>query len=471
MVFGRKRTAAPPAIKREICKKYQERTTGMNNDPIESRIFTVSEITGRIKEILESNPALNNIWIKGEIYNLTYHSSGHVYFSLKDDKALISAVFFRYAASKLKFRLEAGMSVFVFGNITLFEKRGSYQVNVLQVKLEGIGELQKRIEQLKANLHKEGVFDPSRKKPLPFLPGRIGVVTSPTGAAFRDIVKVAMRRYPHMEIVLAPAKVQGDDASDTIARGIEELNRPEYGIDVIIAGRGGGSFEDLLPFSEEAVVRAFSRSAVPIVSAVGHQIDHPLSDDAADAAAPTPSAAAELVIPEKKELLDELDYLIIRINNRLQWTLSSLKQRLGNVTEKRIMRDPFELLRNSEMLLTDFENRMVSRLKEIISDKRRDLMEVPHLGRMMSNLLSRKRNEYSGILKLLDKLSPLNIMKRGYSVARDRKMKLIKSIDDIETGEELILQLYRGSLNCTVHSKEEGEIIGKEKNSEKETGF
>jgi exodeoxyribonuclease VII large subunit len=437
----------------------------MNENFSESRVFTVSEITGSIKEILESNPALNNIWIKGEIYNLTYHSSGHVYFSLKDEKALISAVFFRYAASRLKFRLEAGMSVFVFGNITLFEKRGSYQVNVLQVKLEGIGELQKRIEQLKEKLNKEGIFDPSKKRPLPFLPGRIGVVTSPTGAAFRDIVKVALRRYSGMEIILAPAKVQGDDAPDTIVRGIEELNRPEYGIDVIIAGRGGGSFEDLLPFSEEAVIRAFSRSVIPIVSAVGHQIDHPLSDDAADAAAPTPSAAAELVVPSKKELRDEVEYLFIRMNNRLQWTLTSLKQRLENVTEKRVMRDPYELLRNSEMLLTDSENRMVSQLKEIVSEKRRGFMEVPDIGRIMNTLLSRKREEYNSMLRLLDKLSPLNVMKRGYSVARDRKMKLIKSIDDIETGEELTLQLYRGSLKCRVNSKEEGGTIGKEKNS------
>lgn len=437
----------------------------MNNEFSEKRVFTVSEITGNIKNILESNPALNNVWIQGEIYNLTYHSSGHVYFSLKDEKALISAVFFRYAASKLKFRLEPGMSVFVFGSITLFEKRGSYQVNVLQVKLEGVGELRKRIEQLKAKLYKEGIFDPAGKKPLPFLPRRIGVVTSPTGAAFRDIVKVALRRYPGMEIVLAPAMVQGDDAPETIVRGIEELNRPEYGIDVIIAGRGGGSFEDLLPFSEEAVVRAFYLSALPIVSAVGHQVDHPLSDDAADFAAPTPSAAAESVVPIKNELQDELEYLCVRMNNSLQWLLSSLKQRLESVTVKRIIRDPHELLRSSEMLLTDFENRLVLGLHEIISQRRKELMGVPDIGRIINTIFSKKKEKYDGTLNLLDKLSPLNVMKRGYSVARDRKMNLIKSIDDIETGDELLLQLYRGVLNCKVNSKEEGEEIGKEKNS------
>ncbi len=204
------------------------------------------------------------------------------------------------------------MSIFAFGGVTVFEKRGSCQFNVAAVRLEGEGELQKRIEQLKKKLTAEGIFDQARKRPLPFLPKRIGIVTSPTGAALRDIIKVALRRFPNIEIVLAPAKVQGDDAAQTIVRGIEELNRPEHRIDVIIAGRGGGSFEDLMPFNEESVVRAFCKSPVPIVSAVGHQIDHPLCDDAADVAAPTPSAAAEIVVPVKQDLFNEINYHIQR---------------------------------------------------------------------------------------------------------------------------------------------------------------
>jgi len=232
----------------------------MNYLEEQPKIFTVSELTKTIKVTLEKNPALNNLWVKGEIFNLTYHSSGHIYFTLKDDNAVISATFFKYANKKLNFKLEEGMSIFALGNISLFEKRGSYQINILSVKLEGVGELQKKIDQLKKKLLEEGIFDDVNKKDLPFLPGRLGIVTSPTGAAVRDIIKVALRRYPNIEIVIAPAKVQGDDAAETIVRGIEELNRPEHNTDIIIAGRGGGSFEDLMPFNEEPVIRAFYES-------------------------------------------------------------------------------------------------------------------------------------------------------------------------------------------------------------------
>ena len=251
------------------------------------KIYTITEITREIKNSLEQSPKFNQIWIKGEISNLTIHSSGHIYFTLKDENAVLSVTFFRYANKRLKFKLEEGMSVITLGGITVFEKRGSYQMNVQQVLLEGVGELQKKIEQLKKKLTAEGIFDIDKKQLIPFLPKRIGIVTSPTGAAIRDIIKVALRRFPTIEIILAPAKVQGDDAVPTIIRGIEELNEPKWNIDVIIAGRGGGSFEDLMPFNEEPVIRAFFNSTIPIISAVGHQIDHPLSVDAADIAAPT----------------------------------------------------------------------------------------------------------------------------------------------------------------------------------------
>jgi len=271
---------------------------------MDDRIFTITEITRLIKQSLENNPLFNGILIKGEISNVTYHSSGHIYFTLKDEGAVISSVLFRYAGRSLDFRLEEGQSLLAFGSLSLFEKRGSYQFIVSQVRKEGMGELLARIEKLKKKLHAEGIFDPSHKKKLPFLPRRLGVVTSPTGAAFRDIIKVALRRFPGLEIVLAPAKVQGADAAVSIIRGIEELNRPRWDVDVIICGRGGGSFEDLMAFNDEGVVRAFYNSVVPIVSAVGHQVDHPLCDDAADHAAPTPSAAAEGAVPVMKELID-----------------------------------------------------------------------------------------------------------------------------------------------------------------------
>ena len=227
-------------------------------------VYTISELTRIIKQTLADNPDLNSVWIKGEISNLTYHSSGHIYFSLKDNDAVVSAAFFKYVNKNLSFKLEEGMNVLAFGSVNIFDKRGTYQFIIAEVRLEGIGELLKRIEQLKKRLLEEGIFDASHKKKIPFLPRRIGIVTSPTGAAVRDIIKVAMRRFPNIEIVIAPAKVQGDLAAESVVRGIEELNNPEHRIDVIIAGRGGGSFEDLMAFNEEIVVRAFYNSRVPI---------------------------------------------------------------------------------------------------------------------------------------------------------------------------------------------------------------
>ena len=303
-------------------------------------VLSVSDLTRCIRLTIENSPNLNNVWVRGEISNLTFHSSGHIYFTLKDSEAVISAVFFRNANRKLNFQLEEGMSVFALGSVTVFEKRGSYQLNVLSVRPEGMGELQRKIEELKKRLLAEGIFDQSRKRELPFLPHRIGIVTSPTGAAIRDIIKVALRRYPNAEILIAPAKVQGEGSVESIVQGIHELNRAEYGLDIIIAGRGGGSFEDLIAFNDEKVIRAFYHSRVPIVSAVGHQIDHPLSDDAADLAAPTPSAAAELVFPIIADLKGELDYYSVRMTNSLNVTMREYKRAVENLEKLRIFRDP-----------------------------------------------------------------------------------------------------------------------------------
>jgi exodeoxyribonuclease VII large subunit len=426
------------------------------------KVYTVSDLTRDIKDALEKNPYLSSVWLKGEISNLTYHSSGHIYFSLKDENSLISATFFRFANKGLKFRLEEGMSVFAFGGVTVFEKRGSCQFNVAAVRLEGEGELQKRIEQLKKKLTAEGVFDQARKRPLPFLPKRIGIVTSPTGAALRDIIKVALRRYPNIEIVLAPAKVQGDGAAETIVRGIKELNRPEHRIDVIIAGRGGGSFEDLMPFNEEPVVRAFYSSRLPIVSAVGHQIDHPLCDDAADMAAPTPSAAAEMVVPLKQELFDEINYHIQRSLAGLENRARAMKIRLRGIMDRRIFREPQEIVNARELLIADLENRITASLKEAISMKRRGLMALPDISLVMANQMNLKNHRFHMALQSLENLSPLNVMKRGYAIAMDKKKALIKNIDDTEQGDRISLHLADGSLQCLVESKRRGDIFGKE---------
>lgn len=427
------------------------------SDDFIPEFFTVSEITKHLKNEIENHPGFTSIWVKGEIYNLTYHSSGHIYFTIKDDDAQLSAVFFRYANKNMKFKLEQGMSVLLFGGLTVFEKRGSYQMNVLQARPDGAGELQKRIEQLKKKLEEEGIFDASSKKKLPLLPKRIGVVTSPTGAAIRDILKVALRRYPNIEIILAPAIVQGEGAAPTIAAAIKELNKPERKIDVIIAGRGGGSFEDLMPFNEEVVVRAFYNSRVPIISAVGHQIDHPLSDDAADTAAPTPSAAAEIAVPLKSDLADEVNYHYSRIEGALLRQVRESATTYKNIISKKVFRTPLDMINSRSMLLDEMESRLAAVMKRGISGKREKFLMLPDINRLQKSLISIKKHKFQMALHGIEKMSPLNIMKRGYSIAEDYNGTVIKSVENVKAEDKIEIRLNDGRIKTTVDSVIKGE--------------
>lgn len=411
--------------------------------------YSISEFTLLIKNSLERNPVLNSVWIRGEISNLTMHSSGHIYLTLKDENAVLQSAFFKNNNKQLNFKLKEGMSVFALGDISVFEKRGNYQFLIRQMRSDGLGELQQKIEELKKRLFAEGIFSPEHKRELPFLPKRIGVVTSPTGAAFRDILKVALRRYPNIEIILAPAKVQGDDAAETIVRGIEELNKQKWGIDVIIAGRGGGSFEDLMPFNEEIVVRAFYNSRVPIISAVGHQIDHPLSDDAADRYAPTPSAAAEMAIPDKSELVSEVEYFLSRLNNSVGSLIREKQLSFTHLKGSRVLSNPLEIVYQREGLLDDIELRAVNTLKDYVAASRRRLLELPDMNSQMKQIIDRKNHEYLIKLQGLENLSPISILKRGYSLAYENN-QLLKSVKQIEVNDKIDLQLADGSLKCTV---------------------
>lgn len=425
------------------------------------KILSVTELTRNIRGSLESNPEFTNLWIKGEISNLTLHSSGHIYFTLKDEGAVISAVFFKNSNKGLAFKLEEGLSVLAFGGVTVFEKRGSYQFNVNALRLEGIGELQKKIEQLKIKLGSQGVFDNARKRPLPFLPKKIGIVTSPTGAAIRDIMKVALRRYPNIQIIIAPAKVQGDDSPKSIVRAIAELNKPEYGIDLIIAARGGGSFEDLIAFSDEAVVMAFYSSRVPIVSAVGHQIDHPLSDDAADMFAPTPSAAAELCVPLKSELKNEIEYISRKIKTALAVRMRESRARVQTLSEKKVFRAPMDIVNLKNLYLSDVEGRMIMAMKDIISSSAGKLNSLPDIRTSTAALLKERRHRLSLAIGMIEQLSPLGVMRRGYSIAVNEN-GIIRKTSDAVAGSPFKLRLADGSLSCVVNSLNKGDIIGKE---------
>jgi len=421
-------------------------------EEVKPRVYTVAQINGLIKSEIENNDYLSSVWVSGEVYNLTYHSSGHIYFTLKDDSSSISAVFFKYANKNLKFKLEEGMKVLVFGGITVFEKRGSYQLNVLQARPDGAGELQKRIEQLKKKLTEEGIFDQSRKKKLPFIPARLGVVTSPTGAAVRDIIKVALRRYPNIEIIIAPAKVQGDDAAVSIATAIRELNKPHWGIDVIIAGRGGGSFEDLMAFNEEIVIRAFADSKVPIISAVGHQIDHPLSDDAADVAAPTPSAAAEIAVPVKSDIVDEIEYMKTRMSNSLSNKYTKYNTALQSIISRKIFKSPYEILNSRQMLLSEIENRMIFLMKNRVSSLREKFLRLPDISKLHKKILVQKKHDLELMIQNLNSLSPLNIMSRGYSIVLDKNKSLIKSVKKLKQDDTVEIKFIDGSALAQINS-------------------
>jgi exodeoxyribonuclease VII large subunit len=344
------------------------------------------------------------------------------------------------------------MKILAYGGITLFDKRGSYQFNVTQARPEGIGELQKRIEQLRKKLSEEGIFDKSRKMKLPFLPKRIGIVTSPTGAAVRDIIKVALRRYPNIEIIIAPAKVQGEDAPLSIAAAIKELNKPEWKIDLIIAGRGGGSFEDLLPFNEEIVVRAFAESKIPIISAVGHQIDHPLSDDAADIYAPTPSAAAEIAVPVKSDIASEVEYLKIRMSNYITRMFSQNKMSLHNTISKRVFKNPFEILNIRQMTLSDVENRMTYSMKNSVSAMKEEFLKIIDINQLQKKILIQKRHGFEMTVQKINNLSPLNIMSRGYSIVFDNNKSVINSIDKLKQGDRVNIKFIDGTSGAIIDS-------------------
>lgn len=388
----------------------------MKNDEKEKHIYSVSEITKYMRVILEDS--FPGIWVEGEISNYTFHSSGHIYFSLRDAASTLKCAFFKRSNEKLKFKLKDGMKVICFGSISVYEARGDYQLIVEEVEPKGVGALQLQFEQLKEKLRKEGLFDEAHKVPIPYLPTRIGIVTSPTGAAIRDILNIARRRFANVEIIINPVKVQGDTAKDEIAEAVRMFNRLKN-IDVMIVTRGGGSLEDLWPFNEEIVARAIYDSDIPVISAVGHEIDYTISDFTADFRAPTPSAAAELVIPRKDDLVNAITTYVTRLKNALTGKINFLKERLTNLKDSYVLRQPLNLV-------VQYEQR--------IDDLRKDLaIHIDYLIKMRGenfNLLSSK----------LETLNPLAILNRGYSITTKspegiiiKDVKILKKDDEVET--------------------------------------
>ena len=411
-------------------KADQEEQKVFSKEKVE-KFFTVSQITRKIRASLEHN--FSNISILGEISNVRTPGSGHVYLTLKDKSSQLQAVVFRNIANKIKFELKDGMEVISFGSVTVYEPRGQYQLIINKIEPKGIGALQLAFQQLKEKLVKEGLFDQAHKKPIPFIPQKIGVVTSPTGAAIKDILNIIDRRFANIEILIYPVKVQGEGAAQEIAEAITELNALTD-INVIIAGRGGGSLEDLWAFNEEVVARSIYNSRIPVISAVGHEIDITIADLVADKRALTPSEAGELVVPRKDLLLDMLEKLNTRLLQSLTGKLRLSKERLVRVANSYVMRQPFDRLRRWQQRLDEFAQRLY--------------INITHA-------LNTEREKLSGIAGKLESLSPLNVLKRGYTITtRLEDNKSLREAKGLNKGDKIKTNFSKGSVISTTLSIE-----------------
>jgi len=434
------------------------------------RIYSISEINDQIKGLLEKSFPL--IWISGEISNFRRPSSGHGYFTLKDARSQISAVMFRAQMRNLKFDPEDGLSIVGLGRISVYEPRGTYQIILEYIEPKGVGALQIAFEQLKAKLAAEGLFEESLKKPLPFLPSRISVITSPTGAVIHDIIHVVTRRFPGISIEIVPVKVQGEGSVDDIEKAFQLLNNRNTS-DVIILARGGGSLEDLVAFNSERVARAIFGSRIPVVSAVGHETDFTIADFVADLRAPTPSAAAELVSPSRDDLVRRCSELTLRITSRTYRYIEHLQSRLSETTRHLI--HPRQRIQDSRMRLDEISarayrsvtiqiqqnrERLTWRTNTLLSASPRNQVHNSHVilkQYSINNLnyikfiLSNNTAGFRELTARLQALSPLAILSRGYSITRSiPRAEVIRNSNDVRVGQDLEILLARGILLCTV---------------------
>ena len=390
--------------------------------------LTVTELNRYIKDLVDINPPLGDIYIKGEISNFKAHSSGHYYFSLKDSDSVLKAVMFRMSASRLGYMPQNGMKVVAHGRISVYERGGEYQLYADSMEPDGVGAMYMALEQLKAKLSAMGLFDESRKKPLPKIPSAVGVVTSPTGAAVRDIINVCTRRFPYARIRVYPALVQGDGAVDSVAAGIEYFNRCG-GADVLIVGRGGGSIEDLWAFNSEKVALAVSRSRIPVISAVGHETDVTICDLVADRRAPTPSAAAELAVPETAELKQKFNNVITRETAVLMGRIDAKKKELDRLAASRVLTSP----------AASFEDRSVT--VDRLSDR---------LARAQNNILEKKTALLKSGATSLSALNPMAVLSRGYGAVFAADGSVIKSAGSLSVGDTVKLTLSDGDALCGI---------------------
>ena len=393
--------------------------------------MTVSELNNRIKSLIDGDRVLNAVSVTGEISNFVDHRSGHLYFTLKDSDAQIKAVMFRAARAKLKFKPEEGMKVTVHGSVSLYPQGGSVQLYANAMAPDGIGALYKAYEQLKEKLSSEGLFDEEFKKPIPRFPTRIGVITSPTGAAVRDIINVTGRRYPLAEIFLYPALVQGEGSENSLITALDYLDRSKL-VDVIIIGRGGGSIEDLWSFNSEKLARRIFEATTPIISAVGHETDFTICDFVADLRAPTPSAAAEISVPDIREIFLGIDGMTERVEAALLWIAERKRERFTRLTERDVLNKPEAIFAEKRETVTDLYKSCENSIRNFLVEKS-----------MKFNVLSGKA----------DALSPLSTLRRGYSVVNDEK-GVVLTARSLNVGDTVKVTLSDGSFSASVNSIE-----------------
>jgi exodeoxyribonuclease VII large subunit len=439
-------------------------------------VLTVSALSARLREVLEERfPA---VWVEGEISNFKLYTSGHAYFTLKDETAQLRCVLFRNRGRRIRFEPTDGLHVLAFGSVEVYAQRGEYQLVVELLEPRGLGALQLAFEQLKERLQREGLFDPARKRSLPRFPRKIGIVTSPTGAALRDMLRVIGRRFGEIHIVIAPARVQGEGAAQEVAQGVRELNALG-GVDVIIVGRGGGSLEDLWAFNDEMLARTIAVSKVPVISAVGHEVDVTITDFVADLRAPTPSAAAELVVREKQAVADSVAHLGRRLTAVMRHRLARERERLEAARRRRVLTDARRPLRDLERRVDDATARLrraiaaavrhaahrvelaarglraQSPVARTAADRRRLTDLVARLDRGLGRQVDRARHRLGGSVGRLHSLSPLAVLARGYSLTRLPSGEIVRSARQVAAGDAVTVLLDQGSLACRVSATKE----------------
>ena len=421
----------------------------------EQSILTPSQVGQYIKSFMDRDRLLSGLLVRGELSNYKKYPSGHHYFTLKDGEGALRCVMFRSDAASLRFQPQNGMQVIAAGRVTVFPRDGQYQLYCVRMTPEGAGDLAVAFEQLKARLLQEGLFDPAHKKPIPRMPGRIALVTSPAGAAVRDMLRILGARWPMAQVVILPVRVQGEGAAEEIAAAIAWANLHQAA-DLIITGRGGGSMEDLWAFNEEVVARAIYDSEIPVISAVGHEPDVTIADFVADLRAATPSNAAELAVPDQNEVYASLLGVGQRLEQVVRHRLQRERQGLERLAKSRVMREPQTYFQDKSLYLDQLAGRLAGSIRETLFRQRvRAAALDKDLRRGLEKCLSRKQERFARLAAALDAMSPLKVLGRGYAIAQKRDGSVISSARNARPGEYFSLRLSDGSLTCRVEGTEE----------------